>query len=152
MSKAGIGYLIFFSLILGGILTWNFTVRRPQIKAVKNFLEALKERDADLLKNTVLPSEYSVYAELYLKNGYNKHLLNYSRIDEKDANNHFFPTKSRFSVRVEEDDVFFGKRTQDYLVSLNKEKDTWQVIQFVTMGDYSDLAALKEFKPKATVH
>jgi hypothetical protein len=152
MSKGGIVCGIVLGLFVGTIVTWNYTVRKPQINTVIAFLDALKQRDANRLKRVVTPAEYYVYKELYLKNGFNKHLLSYGKPTEKDANNHFFPTQSRFGVRVEEDDIFFGRRTQDYLVCLKKEGGRWRVFQFVTMGDYGDLAALRQFKPSAPVH
>ncbi len=152
MSRAGKGYLTVFVIFMGAIITWNYTVRRPQINTAETFLESLKQRNADALKQTVLPSEYNVYKELYLKNGYNKHLLNYSKLAEKDANNHFFPTQSRYSVTVEEDDILFGRRTQVYQIALTKDEGQWRVLQFVTLEDYADLAVLKQFKPAAETH
>ncbi len=96
-----------------------------------------------------MPSEYYTYKELYLKNGFNKHLLDYDTITEKDANNHFFPTTSRFEVSVNEDDVFFGNRTNDYLIAMEKDQGQWRVLQFVTLEDYTDLAALNKYTNSA---
>lgn len=147
MSRAGKGYLTVFIILIGIIITWNYTIRKPQINTAETFLEALKQRNANALKQTVVLSEYDVYRELYLKNGYNKHLLSYGNLAEKDANGHFFPTQSRYSVTVEENDILFGKRTQEYQVALQKDEGQWRVLQFVTLEDYADLAVLKEFKP-----
>jgi hypothetical protein len=145
MSKNAIAYLSIFVIIFGVVTTWNYTIRKPQINTAIAFLESLKRRDAEALKRVTKLSVYPVYKELYLRNGYNKHLLSYGELKEKDANNHFFPTQSRFGVRLEEDDMIFGKRTCDYIISLQKEQGEWKVRQFVTPGDYSDLEVLKRF-------
>ncbi len=152
MSKAKIAYLVALVIFIGVVVTWNYTIRKPQINTATTFLEALKCRDATALKQVVVPSEYYTYKDLYLKNGFNKHLLNYGKVTEKDANNHFFPTQSRFEVKVNEDDIFFGNRTHNYLISLQKEQGRWKVLQFVTLDDYSDLAKLRELKQSTAVN
>jgi len=127
--------------------TWYFIILRPQFKTATHFLEALRTRDAELLQETVAPEEYAVYKRLYLRSGFNKHLLSYDDLVERDANNHFFPISSRFSAEVEENDIFFGVRKQTYFIAMEKRNDKWVVIQFSTLQDYDDLKKLKEFKP-----
>ena len=130
MSKAGIAYLTIFGLFIGMIVTWNYTIRRPQINTAIAFLESLKQRNAKRGLATLCIGGGGYEQTPFPPSG----------------------TQSRFGVRVEEDDVFFGKRTQEYLICLQKEQGHWKVLQFVTLGDYADLAKLKQFKPTAPVH
>ena len=141
-----------FIILLGSLAlmctAWYTLVQRPQVTTIKTFLEALKQRNPRVLEKVVSKTEYAVYKELYLRNGYNKCLLGYKDICERDANDHFFPTSSRFSVKVDEMDMLFGQRQQDYIVALEKVDDSWRVVQFATTQDYQDLAILNEFKPE----
>jgi len=142
-------YLIFIGVIMGTVFSWVVLVRGPQMDVASTFLEALRTRDANLLRRVVAEEEYPVYKELYLRNGFNKHLISYDDLHEKDANDYFFPTETRFGVRVVEDDIFFGRRTNEYMLVLRKMQDgNWRVIQFATLQDYADLEALKDFNPQ----
>ncbi len=144
--------LIVFGPILSLVVTWNYAVHKPQTNAVETFLEALKDMDAKALSEVVEPSEYPVYRSLYMKLGFNKRLLDYSDWLETDANGYFFPTWSKYSMRVKEKDIFFGIRTRKYYLSLEKKPDGWKVIQFTSPQDESDLEALKRFNPKLNAH
>jgi hypothetical protein len=149
MSKEKIIYLALLVCFVGAIVTWNYAIRRPQIDTAVAFLESLKMRDAARLKQVVVSSEYQVYKELYLRNGFGKRLISYGKPTEKDANGYFFPTESRFGVKLQEDDILFGKRNQDYLITLQNEHGKWRVLQFVTQTDYADLAILRQIKNEA---
>ncbi len=130
--------------------TWYVIVMRPQRKAIIQFLEALRTRNDKLLQEYVAPEEHHIYKRLYLKNGHNKHLLSYEDLAERNANDYFWPTMTRFSVEVEEDDVFFGKRKHTYFISVEK-KDKWRVVQFSTQDDYYDLKKLQDINPPSPI-
>ena len=147
MSKIGLMWMIVLSLLISLIATWYFTVRRPQIDAAITFLEALRQRNEALLRKVTNPEEVETYKDLYLRNGYNKHLLKYGDLQEKSANSHFFPTQSIFEITVEEDDMMFGRRSASYRLALERKDNKWRVLQFASPQDFADLDALKEFKP-----
>lgn len=132
-------------LVLLGIFgTWYIVVMHPQRKVAIRFLESLKTRNHKMLKETVSPEEYAVYKRLYLKNGFNKHLLSFDNFRERNANDYFWPSSTKFSVDVKEDDTFFGERKAEYFLTVEKNKaGDWKVIQFSTVQDYDDLKKLK---------
>ncbi len=146
-TKNAIVLPVIIVVLFGGAFIWYCIVLRPQYKVATHFLRALNTRNAKLLQETVAPEEYEVYKNLYLKNGFNKHLLTYSELTERDANNHFFPSRTRFSTEVKEDDTFFGVREQTYFIMVEKTNDRWWVIQFSSHQDREDLKTLKQFKP-----
>ncbi len=151
MSKIGLMWMIVLSLLISLVATWYFTVRRPQIDAAVTFLEALRQRNEALLRRVTNPEEVEIYKNLYLRNGYNKHLLKYGELKEKSANSHFFPTQSNFSVTVDEDDMLFGRRSAEYRIALERKDNRWRVLQFASPQDFGDLDALKQFKPAEPV-
>jgi hypothetical protein len=146
----GIAALIFLS-ILSFFPFWYFTVRAPQYRVALTFLEGLKLRNKRMLEATVPPEEYETYKELYLRNGYNKHLLFYDNVTAKETDGVFYPHRVRFSVRGREDDVFFGKRDLSYVLSLERINDKWKVVQFASYEDSEDLRDLRKIRTQIVV-
>jgi hypothetical protein len=141
----GIAILIFL-LILSFFPLWYFTVRAPQYRVALTFLEGLKIRNKRMLKATVSAEEYETYKELYLRNGYNKHLLRYDNLEARETDGVFSPHRIRFSVLGREDDVFFGKRELSYVLSLERINNEWKVVQFASYEDTEDLKELKKIR------
>jgi hypothetical protein len=146
----GISGLIFL-LILSFFPFWYFTVRAPQYRVALTFLEGLKRRNDRMLKNTVLAEEYETYKELYLRNGYNKHLLYYDNVEAKETDGVFTPHRIRFSVLGREDDVLFGKRDLSYVLSLERVNGEWKVVQFASYEDTQDLKDLRKIRTQIVV-
>ncbi|MBI5789586.1 MAG: hypothetical protein HZA78_12110 [Candidatus Schekmanbacteria bacterium] len=124
-------------------LTWYLIILRPQKKTAVMFLDSLVRRDLKLLQEMVDPKEFETYKYLYCRSGFTKQLLSYSDLRERDANGYFTPTSSRFSIEVEEKDIFFGVRKLTYFIVMEK-KDKWRVIQFSSLDDQFDLEELRK--------
>lgn len=141
----GVAGLIFL-LILSFFPLWYFTVRAPQYRIALTFLEALKRRNERMLKVSVAEDEFALYKDLYLRNGYNKHLLHYDNVEAKETDGVFAPHRVRFSVLGREDDMFFGERELSYVLSLEQIDDEWRVIQFASYEDTEDLRDLRKIR------
>jgi hypothetical protein len=141
----GVAALIFL-LILSFFPFWYFTVRAPQYRIALTFLEALKRRNERMLKVSVAVDEFVTYKELYLRNGYNKHLLHYDNVEAKETDGVFTPHRVRFAVLGREDDVFFGERELSYVLSLERINDEWKVVQFASYEDTGDLRDLRKIR------
>ena len=143
----GYGIAVFIVLLLLSFFPlWYFTVRAPQYRVALTFLEGLKRRNKQMVEASVMPEEFETYKELYLRNGYNKHLLFYDNIEAKETDGVFSPHRVRFSVLGKEDDVFFGERELSYVLSMERKNDEWKVVQFASYEDSEDLRDLRKIR------
>jgi len=106
----------------------------------------LHDRDRALLAKNVAISEYEIYEDLYLRNGFNKNLKKYSKLKKLNSEPFPLPTRVLYKMEVEEDDQFFGFRKQKYKMLLNKFDTGWRVIKFSSEHDAEDLKLLRGMK------
>ena len=138
--------IMVFLFMLSFFPLWYFVVRVPQYEVALTFLEGLKLRNPRMVEATAAPGEYETYKELYLRNGFNKHLLFYDNVEAKETNGVFSPSRIRFSVLGREDDIIFGERELSYILSMDKLDGEWKVIQFAAYEDTEDLSNLRKMR------
>ncbi|MFQ5646556.1 MAG: hypothetical protein ACE5GM_06485 [bacterium] len=148
-SIASYGILtVIIAAVLSIYPLWYFKIRKPQFQVAVTFLESLKKRDSQLLGQVVEPGEFVTYKRLYLKNGYNKHLLHYDSLEVKETDGIYDPYVVRFSVLGTEDDIIFGKRDLNYVLTVVKKEGKWKVSQFASFEDYQDLNQIQRLEHK----
>jgi len=128
------------------VTSWYFGIIYPPRNVAKNFLKSLHDRDRALLAKNVAISEYEIYEDLYLRNGFNKNLKKYSKLKKLNSEPFPLPTRVLYKMEVEEDDQFFGFRKQKYKMLLNKFDTGWRVIKFSSEHDAEDLKLLRGMK------
>ena len=125
------------------VASWYFGIIHPPKKVAKNFLESLQTRDEALLVENVVVSEFEVYKDLYLRNGFNKKLKKYYKLKKLSSEPFPLPNSVLYKLEVDEDDQFFGLRKQKYKMLLKKLDSGWRVVKFSSENDAEDLKLLR---------
>ncbi len=125
------------------VAIWYFGIIYPPRKAAKSFLTALKTRNQALLENSVSPTELETYYNLYMRNGFNKHLKSYRELKKINSTPFPLPRKVVYKLEVDEEDQFFGTRRQKYKLLVHRFADGWRVLRFSSEHDAEDLKILR---------
>jgi len=140
MFKRTLISTIFFVTI---VTFWYTVIIYPPRKTARDFLEALQNRNSELLGSSVAPAEYETYKDLYLRNGFNKRFKSYKKLKKLNSDPFPIPKRVLYKLEVEEDDQFFGLRKQKYKILLHKFTTGWKVLKFSAKSDAEDLKLLR---------